>query len=206
MKNIEITVLNIISLFLVFAGIVVFINGIIIIDRKEHLGNLDSMKIEDLKKGYYVQGDVSSVLGNFDAKGNFYATVCCNLDTMEDEYIIPMGKQYITISVPQEYKNIFETFTGVSAGHSLLIKGKIVTYKNGLHYEMLKSHFNLKSKAEVNAIISEFYIIKIVDEKEEKQVILKGIVMIISGAILFFGFDNPIRQYRKLKKQHISGN
>lgn len=199
MKNIKITVLNLFSILFVFVGVVFFIKGIIIIYRIEHIGSLDNMQLDDLKEGYYVQGDVSCVLGEFDTRGRFSAEVCHNLNTMEDEYIIPMGRQYITISVPQEYKTTFEHFTDVPTGNSLILKGKIVTYKNSIPYDSLKLQFNLESEDEVNTKVSGLYNIKIVDEQVEKQVILKGLVLMISGVILFFGFDNPIRQYQKLK-------
>lgn len=200
-KNIRISVLNIFAVILVCIGIYFFINGVIILDKLEHSSNLDSLSFNDIEEGRYVYAYISSVLGVTNEKGVFSAAVCYNLSTMEDEYTLPMGKQYITISVPQEYKTSFESITNAPVEPPLYILGKIVQYKSELRYETLKSCLNLNSRTEVDEKVSKFYYIKIVDEKLEKQVIMKGISLIITGFLLFFGFENPIRQYGNIKKQ-----
>lgn len=94
------------------------------------------------------------------------------------------GKQYIPLIVSGSKLDEFQEYVLNNQG-KYQIQGKIIQLKQRRYYGIVMSVTGLTTPEEVDQIVNTEYAIKLIDFHAEREVLYIGIVLIITGIILF---------------------
>ena len=153
----------------------------------------ESYEEVEIKKSHYVARDIflEQLMGSYATEMNgkiYYSPICCiNAVTEERKYIIPINKSadyYITLIVPYKYTEQFDEMTDGKREKYCFI-GKIEKLEGNLYYDIISEVTGVSNTALIEKMVSPKYAIKIVDVKEEKLIVWKGIVLLACGVLLF---------------------
>ncbi|NLL92917.1 MAG: hypothetical protein GX225_02055 [Clostridiales bacterium] len=183
---------TILAIILVAIGIYFIVIGRINDDKLNYITNVSRITLENISKNEYVEGELYTVLGGSNAV--YYK----NVNDLSRIYYIPIDNynknkneqvQYIPIYVSEKNLKDFEVITKGNDSASYHLTGKIVDIKEYEEpYDKLKNILKLQSDEEVDKLVSNEYMIEIVDFQQEKKYYIKGIVLMILGLVLLFTF------------------
>lgn len=183
-----------ISILILFFGLQLEYRAISNLYGMKHAVPLEQIEMANIKKGLYVKGEISYLLGYYYRQplNNKMAlrTEFCEWSDGTIEYIIPFRKgasQFITILVNEREKEFFKIYTDVPNLESTYkFFGKVVNSKGVLDYDTLEKVFVTTDKEVINSKVSSIYAIKLLNASAEKEKILRGL-FICAGGILLFG-------------------
>lgn len=220
-----------IKLIHVIATIIIVIGGLMLwSELKESVEiksarNIGKIKLETLKKGDYVTGDINTLLGeyvqtlgedSFSGQSIGYTSLFLQSSNF---YTIPIGDgtQYMTLLLSDKEGKMFEKMTDIpQEGITVAIVGKIVKLPTEINYEWMKTALKVNTNQEINKMVSPLYGIKLVDKEAVQNAWKKGLSILFTGILLLTLFGNldkvvsmveetpaPVLSYEN-RKEHLN--
>lgn len=200
---------------LVIAVIALFATGVGIKTNIEiyRMKDLKNIQMSEIKQGMYVKGYITDVLGSMSkmpGENKWYPFCGTDAVTMESRYVIPLDSlnqkyvvstdetdaTFITLIVKRRFADGFNPYAGRAVSvKPNYITGKVVKLPGELPYEELASIFGTTGKTEIGRRVSERYAIQLVELKEERLGILKGICLLAADILFFVTFFLPIHVF-----------
>ncbi len=179
--------------FFILLGLKMFIVGTVNTLGIKYSKDMKSLELSELKKGIYLYGEISYVLGKYynqPGGGIGFLTSMAEWWNGPEEYAIPLNdRQYITIYAEKPYFEVFEKFTDVpSVENAYFFYGKTVSTRTELNYRFLEPALHVEGKEAVHKRISKDYAIQILEPEEEKDRMIHGLLIFIAGMILLYVF------------------
>ena len=172
--------------------------------------DLESLQVSDVRRGMYLEGYITDFLGamsELPGEDRFYplcggdpVTMECRyiipLDSLNQEYVVSTDKEnetFITLIVKRRFQDEVNPYaTNGYSARPYYITGKVVKLSGELPYEEIGSILGTNQKEEIGKQVSERYAIQLVDLKEEKKGLLKGVCLLVADALFFVTFFLPI--------------
>lgn len=169
-------------------GLQMFVTGAANTIGIRHSRDIKELELSELKKGIYVQGEVTYVLGSYYKKpsgGTGLLTCMTEWVYGPREYAVPVNEsQYITLYVEKPYFEIFRKFTDApNAENGYSFYGKTVPRKAELNYRFLKNALQITNEQAVEQRISKDYGIQILEPEQEKKRLMTGFLLMTAELI-----------------------
>lgn len=182
--------MSVLGCFLCIIGAIFTIQGIII---RYNLANIkESYNKFEIKKGRYIEYDISkeNLIGSYYTNpdgSTGYGPYCAEFGYIAKQtYIVSINEKsnyYVPLVVTDKYiKKFSKTSYGDESYH---IFGKFEKLAYPLDYEMIAKCLGTENKSKINKSVSSYYQIKIVDLKNEKKILYKGLSFLIIGLLIF---------------------
>lgn len=172
-------------------GFFLTIQGIIIRYNLTHING--SYGKYEIKNGRYIEYDITKeyLMGKYysepNGKINYGPYHGSDVVTSIDTYVVAVNENldyYVPLIVVEKYQKAFEeTYYNDKTYH---IFGKFQKFKGELLYDIIYKCIGLSKKSEIDKLISDNYEIKIVDIKNEKMALYKGISILIVGLLILY--------------------
>lgn len=177
-------------------GLVIFVIGFIFTIRgirvRIYLSDVKhSYQAAEIKSGHYIAFDLTKeqLIGKYytEPSGTVRYGPYCNANalTSVQTYIAAVNEEsdyYVPLVVQKQYQKHFKEMLRNDTPYHVF--GKFVKSKNNLDYEIIADCTGIKNHSAITQMISANYHIKIVDFKEEQQLLYQGILLLAAGLLI----------------------
>lgn len=179
-------------------GIVIFVIGFFCAIRGIHIQNhlsdvRRSYRENEIKSGCYIEYDITKeqLIGKYysEPNGTIRYGPYCNANALSsiETYIVAVNEEsnyYVPLVIPRQYqKDFHEMIRSDTVFH---VCGKFIKSKHNLNYDTIANCTGINNQSEIAQMISVNYQIKIVDFKEEHQLLYKGLLLLTAGLLIVF--------------------
>ncbi len=171
-------------------GVVITIQGIIV---RYNLANIEeSYNKSEIRNGRYIACDISKgrLLGAYytELNGVIKYSPYCGSDvyTSMETYIVSIdgdANYYVPLQVAKEYQKEFKKI--INSDDKYHIFGKFERFKGILSYEIIAKCLGTDNKSKIDQIISDDHQIRVVDLQDERNILYKGLSVLIIGVFIF---------------------